>query len=79
MLKGRSARVVVAMGMPRAAYRLIFGAHGVKGFESGILGMAGFKPVRETLIGGVGALKKQRSDALMARLGALGAQDARGR
>lgn len=54
MLKGRSARVVVTMGMPATAYRLFFGAHGVKGFESGILGMSGIEPVRETLIGGVG-------------------------
>lgn len=55
MLKGRSAHVVVTMGMPAAAYRLMFGAHGVKGFESGILGMAGIGPIRESLIGGVGA------------------------
>lgn len=53
MLKGRSAHVVVTMGMPATAYRLLFGAHGVKGFESGILGMAGIGPIRETLIGGV--------------------------
>ena len=54
MLKGRSAHVIVTMGMPATAYRLMFGAHGVKGFESGILGMAGIKPIRESLIGGVG-------------------------
>jgi putative NADPH-quinone reductase len=54
MLKGRSAHVIVTMGMPATAYRLAFGAHGVKGFESGILGMAGINPIRETLIGGVG-------------------------
>jgi putative NADPH-quinone reductase len=55
MLKGRSARVIVTMGMPATAYRLMFGAHGVKGFESGILGMAGIGPIHETLIGGIGA------------------------
>lgn len=76
MLKGRSARVVVTMGMPAAAYRMFFGAHGVKGFESGVLGMAGFKPVRETLIGGAGALKQNRADALFARMRRLGAKDA---
>lgn len=53
MLKGRSARVVVTMGMPAMAYRLFFGADGVKCFESGILGMAGIDPIHETLIGGV--------------------------
>jgi putative NADPH-quinone reductase len=53
MLKGRSARVIVTMGMPATAYKLMFGAHGVRGFESGILGIAGFNPIHETLIGGV--------------------------
>ncbi|MBI1365186.1 MAG: flavodoxin family protein [Alphaproteobacteria bacterium] len=76
MLKGRSARVVVTMGMPAAAYKLFFGAHGVRGFESGILGMAGFKPIRETLIGGVGELSEKRSASLIARLRALGERDA---
>jgi putative NADPH-quinone reductase len=72
MLKGKSARVIVTMGMPSAAYRVFFGAHGVRGFESGILGMAGIKPVRETLVGGVGALNASRSEALLARIRRLG-------
>src|SRR6185503_6276168 len=64
MLKGKSARVIVTMGMPAAAYKLFFGAHGVRGFESSILGMAGIKPIRETLIGGVGALSRNNAEAL---------------
>lgn len=75
MLKGRSARVIVTMGMPAAAYKLFFGAHGVKSFESGILSMSGFKPVRETLIGGVGAVKKARADKLLATMAELGTRD----
>ena len=74
MLKGRSARVIVTMGMPAAAYKMMFGAHGVRGFESGILGMAGIKPIRETLIGGVGTLNRNRSEALLARIRRLGKQ-----
>jgi putative NADPH-quinone reductase len=53
-MKGRSARVVVTMGMPTAAFLLAFGKAGAKSFETGVLGMSGFKPVAETLIGGVG-------------------------
>ncbi len=53
MMTGRSAHVFVTMGMPAPAYRMFYGAHGVKSFESSILGMAGFSPVRDTLIGGV--------------------------
>lgn len=71
-LKGKSARVVVTMGMPALAYRFMFGAHGVKGLEKSILGMGGIKPVRETLIGGVGALTPDRLRNLIARMNALG-------
>jgi putative NADPH-quinone reductase len=74
MLKGKSARVIVTMGMPAAAYKVIFGAHGVRGFESGILGMAGIKPIRETLVGTVDALNRNRTEALLARVRRLGKQ-----
>lgn len=73
MLKGKSARVIVTMGMPSAAYKVFFGAHGVKSFESAILGMSGFKPIRETLIGGAGEIDDKRAKALFARMEALGA------
>jgi len=73
MLKGKSARVIVTMGMPAAAYRLLYGAHGVKGFESSILAMAGIRPIRETLIGGVGDLSDDKFKALQDRCRKLGA------
>jgi len=72
LLKGRSARVVVTMGMPAVAYRVFFGAHSLKGFEAGTLGMAGFHPVRDTVIGGVGemdAATRARRLKLLHRLG----------
>jgi putative NADPH-quinone reductase len=72
MLKGKSARVIVTMGMPATAYKLFFGAHGVRGFESGILGMAGIKPIRETLIGGVGGFSRSQTEAVLARMRRLG-------
>ncbi len=74
MLKGKSARVIVTMGMPAAAYKIIFGGAGVKGFETGILGMSGFKPVRETLIGGAYDLSDKRAASLFGRMRALGAK-----
>lgn len=76
MLKGKSARVIVTMGMPAAAYRLFFGEHGVKAFESSILGMAGIKPVRETLVGAVGAMTRNNAEALLARMRRLGETEA---
>jgi putative NADPH-quinone reductase len=63
-LKGKSARIIVTMGMPAAAYRCVFGAHSLKSFERNILSFAGVAPIRDTLIGMVEA----RSDASRARV-----------
>jgi putative NADPH-quinone reductase len=53
-LAGRSARVVVTMGMPAILYRLYFRAHSVKSLKRNILRFIGIKPVRQTLIGMAG-------------------------
>lgn len=53
-LKGRSARVIVTMGMPALLYRLLYGAHGVKAFNRSILGISGIRPIRTSCFGGVG-------------------------
>jgi putative NADPH-quinone reductase len=55
-LVGRSARVVVTMGMPALLYRWYFRAHSVKSLERNVLGFIGIAPVRETLIGMVDKL-----------------------
>jgi len=62
-LRGKSARVIVTMGMPALLYRWYFGAHGLKNLERSILGFVGIKPVRATLIGlvdSIDAEKRQR-------------------
>jgi putative NADPH-quinone reductase len=51
LLAGRSARIVVTMGMPVLMYRWYFGAYGVRGFERSMLSFAGIKPIRESLYG----------------------------
>ncbi|MDN3922221.1 NAD(P)H-dependent oxidoreductase [Roseateles violae] len=76
LLQGRSARVVVTMGMPALIYRWYFRAHSIRSLERNILGFVGFAPVRETLIGGVeslGAAGVERWLARMHKLGGLGA------
>jgi len=50
-LTGRSARLVVTMGMPPFVYRWFFFAHGLRGLERNILKFVGIKPVRESLFG----------------------------
>lgn len=55
-LAGRSARIIVTMGMPSFVYRWYFLAHGIKSLERGILKLVGIKPVRRTLVGSVESL-----------------------
>lgn len=57
LLKGRSARLVVTMGMPAFFYRLYYRAHSVKNLERNVLRFCGVAPVRTTLIGMVEAQK----------------------
>lgn len=52
-LKGRSAQVVVTMGMPGSLYRHFYRAHSVKSLERNILKLVGISPVQHVLIGGV--------------------------
>jgi putative NADPH-quinone reductase len=51
LLAGRSARIVVTMGMPVSVYRWYFGAYGLRSFERSMLSFAGIKPIRESLFG----------------------------
>ena len=75
LLKGKSARVIVTMGMPALAYRWFYGAHAVKSLERNILAFTGFGPVRRTLIGMVESRDdsgRKKRLAEVRKLGALG-------
>lgn len=76
LLGGRSARLVVTMGMPALVYRWYFRAHSLKALERNILGFVGIAPVHETLIGGVESLDAREAPAWLAKLRRLGAQAA---
>lgn len=73
-LGGRSARLVVTMGMPALVYRYYFQAHSVKSLERNILGFVGIAPVHETLIGLVDQLGDKGVARWRERLRKLGAQ-----
>lgn len=53
LLAGKSARIVVTMGMPSLFYKLVYRSHSVRSLARNILGFVGFKPVRVSLIGNV--------------------------
>ena len=72
LLKGRSARIVVTMGMPAFVYRWYFGAHSLKSLERNILKFVGIGPIRTTLFGMTGAADDQKRQAWLEKMRALG-------
>ena len=74
LLKGKSARIIVTMGMPAFIYRWFFGTHGVKSLQKSILGLAGIKPIKLSLFGLVDSSDTRRMKWLkkIQTLGQLG-------
>lgn len=67
LLAGKSARIVVTMGMPSMFFRLYYRSHSVRSLARNILGFVGFKPVRVSLVGGVESMSaKARSRCFQA-------------
>jgi NAD(P)H dehydrogenase (quinone) len=54
--KGKSARVIMTMGMPGWFYRWYFGAHALKLLKRNILNFTGVSPVRSTIYGMIEAV-----------------------
>ncbi|WP_192248598.1 NAD(P)H-dependent oxidoreductase [Mesorhizobium silamurunense] len=72
LLRGRSARLVVTMGMPAPVYRIWFFSHGIAGMRRGILNFVGIKPVRETLFGMVANASEARRAKWIGQMRELG-------
>lgn len=71
-LKGKSARVVVTMGMPAFFYRWFFRAHSLKSLERNVLKFCGIKPVRETLFGMVASASNDKRSRWLHTMRELG-------
>ncbi|MFN2349132.1 MAG: NAD(P)H-dependent oxidoreductase [Thioalkalivibrio sp.] len=71
LLKDKSARIVVTMGMPAFVYRWFFRAHSLKSLERNILRFCGIKPIRESLIGMVEG-KPAHRERWLGKMRALG-------
>jgi len=72
LLAGRSARVVVTMGMPAMIYRWFFGAHGVRGLERNILAFTGMKPIHETFFGNAEGASEEARKGWLEQMHELG-------
>jgi putative NADPH-quinone reductase len=71
-LAGRSARLVVTMGMPSPIYRLWYREHGTAGLRRNVLNFAGYAPVRTSLFGMVEKADADTVAAWTAKLRRLG-------
>jgi putative NADPH-quinone reductase len=72
MLQGKSARIVITMGMPALAYRWYFRAHSLKSLERNILGFCGIAPIRENLFGLVEAVSDKKRQSWLEKMKQLG-------
>ena len=72
LLRGRSARLVVTMGMPATVYRIWFLSHGIAGMRRGILNFVGIRPVRETLFGMVASASEAKRAKWIGQMRLLG-------
>lgn len=76
LLRGRSARIIITMGMPALAYRWWYGAHSLKSLERNILRFCGIAPVRATLFGMAGQSGKADTRRRFGTVKALGQRGA---
>ena len=73
-LVGRSARIVVTMGMPSFLYKWYFRAHGIRSFERNVLGFVGIGPIHETLLGMVESRDQATRERWLVRITDLGTE-----
>ncbi len=77
LLTGKSARIVVTMGMPAFIYRSFFGAYGLRSFKLA-LRLCGINPVRDTLFGAVETVSPQCRKRWFARIAGAAERDGEG-
>jgi putative NADPH-quinone reductase len=71
-MNGRSARIIVTMGMPAIAYKWFYGAFGLRALERSILGFIGIRPIEHTIIGGVTDISDKKRQKWLSDVAAMG-------
>ena len=74
IFKGKSARVIMTMGMPGWFYRWYYGAHALKLLKRNILHFTGIRPVRSTVYGMIEAVGDDKRKQWLREVEALGHQ-----
>lgn len=71
-LRGKSARVIVTMGMPSIIYHYFYRAHSLKSLEINILRFCGFFPIHHTIIGSVDSINDKKRVKWLCKIKNLG-------
>jgi len=74
VFKGKTARVIMTMGMPGWFYRWYFGAHALKLFKRNVLKFTGVRSVRSTIYGLIEAAGNEKRQQWLREVEALGHQ-----
>ena len=72
LLTGKSARIVVTMGMPAFVYRWVFFAHSLKSLTRNMLRFCGIGPVMSTIIGSIEGLSERQRNEWLDEMRGLG-------
>jgi putative NADPH-quinone reductase len=72
LLSGKSARIIITMGMPALFYRWYFRAHSLKSLERNILAFTGIGPINSSLIGLVENMDDNKRKKWMDKMYKLG-------
>ena len=73
-LKGRTARIIVTMGMPAAIYRGFYFAHALTALRRNILSFVGIGPTRSNIVGNVEGISDVQCQRWLDKVSALGSQ-----
>lgn len=71
IFKGKSARVIMTMGMPGFIYHCYFGAFALRMLKRNILGFVGVSPVRSTIHGMIEAVTPEKRQSWLAEAEAM--------
>lgn len=74
LLRSRSARIIVTMGMPAFWYRWFFLSHSLRSLERNILKFCGISPIRESIYGMVEAVSDAKRASWIETVRTLGSK-----
>jgi len=71
-MSGKSARIIVTMGMSGLFYRWYYRAHSLRSLQRNILRFVGFRRVRSTIIGSAGSMTRAQCEEWLKNVRGLG-------